>query len=88
MFLLFAEKAAEAGEQVPAVVRFVNHYVGEPAYNFEMKYTYPLWKSFFAYFGTTPEKVFGGPYTPETAVPSNERSRFWNCSKALLTPRN
>jgi len=69
MFLLFAEKAAEAGEQVPAVVRFVNHYVGEPAYNFEMKYTYPLWKGFFAYFGTTPEKVFGGPYTPENAVP-------------------
>ena len=69
MFLLFAEKAAEAGEQVPAVVRFVNHYVGEPAYNFEMKYTYPRWKGFFAYFGTTPEKVFGGPYTPENAVP-------------------
>jgi F-type H+-transporting ATPase subunit a len=69
MFLLFAEQAAEAGEQVPAVVQFVNHYVGEPAYNFEMKYTYPFWKSFFGYFGTTPEKVFNGPYTPENAVP-------------------
>ena len=68
MFLLFAEQAAEAGEQVPAIVQFVNHYIGEPVYNFEMKYTYPFWKSFFGYFGTTAENVFG-PYTPENAVP-------------------
>jgi F-type H+-transporting ATPase subunit a len=33
-----------------------------------MKYTYPVWKSFFAKFHTTPEAVFG-PYTPETAIP-------------------
>jgi F-type H+-transporting ATPase subunit a len=34
-----------------------------------MKYTYPKWKWFFAKFGTTPESVFGGPYTPENAIP-------------------
>ncbi|PYS75522.1 MAG: hypothetical protein DMF66_19460 [Acidobacteria bacterium] len=68
MFLLFAEKAAEASEQAPAIVQFVNHYVGEPVFNFEMKYTYPFWQKFFGYFGTTPEKVFG-EYTPENAVP-------------------
>src|SRR5919199_2258954 len=68
MLLLFAEQAAEAGEQVPAIVQFVNHYVGEPVYHFEMKYTKPAWDWFFAKFGTDAEKVFG-PYTPENAVP-------------------
>jgi F-type H+-transporting ATPase subunit a len=68
MFLLFAEQAAEAGEQVPAIVRFVNHYVGGPAYDFELKYTKPAWDWFFAKFGTNAENVFG-PYTPENAVP-------------------
>src|SRR5919199_1534592 len=68
MLLLFAEEAAEAGEQVPAVVQFVNHYVGEPVYNFEIKYTKPAWDWFFHKFGTGAEKVFG-PYTPENAVP-------------------
>jgi F-type H+-transporting ATPase subunit a len=33
-----------------------------------MKYTYPLWKTFFAKFHTTPESVFG-QYTPENAIP-------------------
>jgi F-type H+-transporting ATPase subunit a len=66
MFLL-----AEAGHEAhptPIVVQFVNHYFGEYAYNFEMKYTYPVWQKFLAKFGTTPEAVFG-PYTPETAIP-------------------
>ena len=34
-----------------------------------MATTYPLWKSFFANFGTTPEKVFGGEYTAQNAIP-------------------
>ena len=68
MFLLFAEGAAEASEQVPAVVQFVNYWVGKPVYDFEMKYTKPAWDWFFAKFGTSAEAVFG-PYTPEKAVP-------------------
>jgi F-type H+-transporting ATPase subunit a len=74
MYWLFenADKAAEqvenAQEHSPIVVQLVNHYFGEWAYNFEMKYSYPLWKSFFARFHTTPEAVFG-PYSPETAIP-------------------
>jgi F-type H+-transporting ATPase subunit a len=68
MFLLFAEQAAEAKEQLPAVVQFVNNYIGEPVHNFEMQYTYPFWVKFFGYFKTTPENVFG-PYTVENAVP-------------------
>jgi len=68
MYFLFAEQAAEAKEQVPAVVQFVNHYIGEPVHNLQMQYTYPFWKWFFAIFKTTPESVFG-PYTVENAVP-------------------
>jgi F-type H+-transporting ATPase subunit a len=74
-WLLETAKAAEHGEQAheaahhtPIIVELVNHYFGQAAYDFEMKYTYPLWKSFFAKFHTTPEAVFG-PYTPETAIP-------------------
>ena len=63
-----AAHAEESAEHVPIIVQFVNHYFGEWAYDFEMKYTYPLWKSLFAKFGTTPEAMFG-PYTPETAIP-------------------
>jgi F-type H+-transporting ATPase subunit a len=59
---------AEEVEQAPIIVQLVNHYFGEWAYRFEMNYTYPLWKTFFAKFHTTPEAVFG-PYTPETAIP-------------------
>src|SRR5216684_170540 len=62
-----AEKA-ESAHHTPVIVEFVNHYFGPAAYNFEMKYTYPFWKSFLAKFGTTPEAAFG-PYTPETAIP-------------------
>src|SRR5437867_586654 len=63
-----AEHAEASAEHVPIVVQFVNHYFGEWAYAFEMKYTYPLWTKFFAKFHTTPEAVFG-PYSPETAIP-------------------
>jgi len=71
-----SEAAAEHGEQAaehgghhtPIIVQLVNHYFGPWAYDFEMKYTYPLWTKFFARFGTTPEAMFG-PYTPESAIP-------------------
>jgi F-type H+-transporting ATPase subunit a len=63
-----AEQVQEHAEQVPIIVKLVNHYFGHWAYNFEMSYTYPLWKRFLGKFGTTPEAAFG-PYTPETAIP-------------------
>lgn len=63
-----AEKAQESAHHTPIIVELVNHYFGQAAYDFEMKYTYPIWKSFFAKFHTTPEAIFG-PYTPETAIP-------------------
>src|SRR5437762_6255639 len=70
-----AEQVEEKVEQAPIVVRLVNYYFGEMAYNFEMKYTYPSWEKFFKLklfgkqiFNTTPEAVFG-PYTPENAIP-------------------
>ena len=62
------EAAEEAQEPSPIIVQLVNQYLGPWAYDFEMKYTYPLWKTFFAKFGTTPESVFGA-YTPENAIP-------------------
>jgi F-type H+-transporting ATPase subunit a len=72
MFAFLAEQAAEHAEEtaehVPLVVKLVNQYFGEYAYNFEMKYTYPFWKSFLAKFGSTPEAAFG-PYSPENAIP-------------------
>lgn len=60
---------AEGAHHTPLIVDFVNHYLGEPVHKFQMAYTHPLWKSFFAKFGTTPEAVFGGEYTPENAIP-------------------
>src|SRR2546423_8061612 len=71
MFAFLAEetgKAQETVEQAPILVRLVNQYFGEYAYNFEMKYTYPFWKKLFAKFGSTPEAAFGA-YTPENAIP-------------------
>lgn len=68
MFALLQEQAAEKAEQAPILVRLVNHYFGEWAYNFEMKYTYPKWKWLLAKFGGTPEGAFG-VYTPENAIP-------------------
>src|SRR5882724_4872156 len=63
------QAAEAAGEHAsPIIVQLVNHYFGPWAYDFEMKYTYPLWTKFFARFHTTPDAVFG-PYTPETAIP-------------------
>ncbi len=63
-----AAEHVEEAEHTPIIVEFVNHYFGQWAYDFEMKYTYPLWQTFFAKFHTTPEAVFG-PYSPETAIP-------------------
>ncbi len=63
---LFAEGG---GEHTPLIVEFINHYLGEPVYRFEIAYTRPLWVKFFTNFGTTPEKVFGVGYSPETAIP-------------------
>src|SRR5829696_534599 len=60
---------AEGGHHEPLIVEFVNHYLGEPLHRIQMATTYPMWKSFFANFGTTPEAVFGGKYTPENAIP-------------------
>jgi F-type H+-transporting ATPase subunit a len=63
-----AEHAEQGAHHTPIIVEFVNHYLGEPVYELQMKYTYPLWEKFFAKFHTTPEAVFG-PYSPETAIP-------------------
>jgi len=71
MFLLSTETAAKAAEQtehVPIVVRFVNQYFGQAAYDFEMKYTHPFWTKVLGKFGTTPDAAFG-VYTPENAIP-------------------
>ncbi|MBX3281922.1 MAG: F0F1 ATP synthase subunit A [Acidobacteria bacterium] len=64
MFLL-----AEGAEHTPLIVEFLNHYLGEPVYRFQLAYTKPLWDKFFGYFGTKPEVVFNAPYSPETAIP-------------------
>ena len=63
MFLL-----AEGGHHTPLIVEFLNHYVGEPVYHFQIKYTKPFWDKFLGYFGSSAESQFG-PYTPETAIP-------------------
>lgn len=75
MFLLFAEAAQEAAEHAeetahepPIIVQLVNHWFGEAALEFELKYTKPIWDKFLAKFGTTPEAAFG-PYTAENAIP-------------------
>lgn len=62
---LFAEEVTEQ----PAIAQFVNHYLGEPVWRFELAYTRPVWIKIFANFHTTPEKVFGSEYTPENAIP-------------------
>ncbi|HQU81951.1 MAG TPA: F0F1 ATP synthase subunit A [Pyrinomonadaceae bacterium] len=63
MFLL-----AEGGHHTPLIVEFINHYLGEPVYKFQMAYTRPIWASIFGKFGAKPEDVFG-QYSPETAIP-------------------
>jgi F-type H+-transporting ATPase subunit a len=63
-----AEHAEEAEHPSPIIVQMVNHYFGESALHFELKYTKPLWDRLFANFGTSAEAVFG-PYTAENAIP-------------------
>ena len=64
MFLL-----AEGGHHTPLIVEFINHYVGKPVHEFQIKWTKPFWDNYvFSNFGTTADKVFG-PYTVENAVP-------------------
>lgn len=61
---------SEGGEEhVPRIVEFLNHYLGEPVYRLQMATTHKWWTAFFAKFDTTPEKVFGVEYSPETAIP-------------------
>ncbi|MBA3355890.1 MAG: F0F1 ATP synthase subunit A [Pyrinomonadaceae bacterium] len=74
-WLLETAKAAEHGQNAeqaahhtPIIVELVNHYFGQAAYEFQIRHTYPRWKTLFAKFHTTPEAVFG-PYSPETAIP-------------------
>ncbi|MBX3299510.1 MAG: F0F1 ATP synthase subunit A [Acidobacteria bacterium] len=61
--------SSEGGHHEPLIVEFINHYIGEPVYHFQMAYTRPIWVKLFGYFGTTPEQVWGVAYTPENAVP-------------------
>jgi F-type H+-transporting ATPase subunit a len=63
-----AQQVKEKADKGPIIVQFVNHYFGPWAYRFEMKYTYPFWKTLLAKFGSTPEAAFG-QYTPENAIP-------------------
>jgi len=64
MMLLFAEEVHEA----PLIVQFINHYIGEPFYRFEINVSKPLWDKFLAIFGSSAEGQFG-PYTHENAIP-------------------
>jgi len=66
MFLFAAEGG---GHHQPLIVEFINHYLGKPVHDIQMATTHKWWTMFFAKFGTTPEKVFGGEYTPENAIP-------------------
>ena len=52
----------------PIIVQLVNHWFGEAALEFELKYTKPVWDYVLGKFGTTPEAAFG-PYTAENAIP-------------------
>src|SRR5687768_13797644 len=63
-----AEHAEEAEHHTPIIVELVNHWFGEAALEFELKYTKPIWDKVLGWFGTTPEAAFG-PYTAETAIP-------------------
>lgn len=60
---------AEGGHQLPLIVQFVNHYLGEPVHKFQVQYTEKWWNEYvFSKFGTTAANVFG-PYTVENAIP-------------------
>ncbi len=64
--LLFA---GSAEHHTPLLVQFINHYLGEPVHQIQMQTTHKWWTSFFSNFGTTPEAVFGAPYSAENAIP-------------------
>lgn len=68
MFFAAAEGAEGAATREPALVEFVNRYIGEPVYQFQLRYTKPLWDQILARFGTNAESLFG-VYSSETAVP-------------------
>lgn len=59
---------AEGEKQLPLIVQFVNHYLGEPVHAIQMATTHKWWTILFAKFGTTPEAMFG-EYTVENAIP-------------------
>ena len=61
--------SAEGGHHTPLIVEFLNEQFGEPVHHFQVTYTKPLWEKILAPLGTTPEAVFGGPYTVENAIP-------------------
>jgi F-type H+-transporting ATPase subunit a len=60
-----------SGGSSPLIVQFVNHYLGEPLYRFQMAYTRPAWVWLFDKLGVegTPEQIFGVAYSAETAIP-------------------
>ncbi len=64
--LLFA---GSAEHHTPLLVEFINHYLGEPLHQIQMQTTHKWWTSFFNNFGTTPEAVFGEPYSAANAIP-------------------
>jgi F-type H+-transporting ATPase subunit a len=58
-----------AAHHTPPLVEAVNHFIGEPIHNFQVKYTEPMWNEYvFKHFDTTAANVFGS-YTVENAVP-------------------
>ena len=63
-----AEHAEEAEHHAPIVVQLVNHWFGEAALAFELKYTKPKWDYLLGKFGTDAESAFGA-YTAENAIP-------------------
>ena len=63
-----AGHAEEAAHHTPVIVELVNHWFGEAALRFELKYTKPVWDKVLGYFGTTPDAAFG-PYTADNAIP-------------------
>jgi F-type H+-transporting ATPase subunit a len=78
MFLL-----AEGGHHTPLIVEFINHYLGGPVHELQMKTTYKFWSAVLGNFGTTPEAMFG-PYTPETAIPWYTIMFFIACILAVM----
>ena len=73
--MFWLAEAAESGEHAegaahhtPVIVELVNHWFGEAALAFELRYTRPIWVNILGKFGTTPEAVFGD-YTAENAIP-------------------